>query len=131
MLFELLCRENGITQRLTERRPPATTGKIERWHRTLREELLDQARPFASFTAAREAIAVWVQAYNYARPHQSLSMATPASLFRPAGARGQLAPAPAVSPGRSSWSSPSRPRAWWRWRAASRSGSALPSAAAR
>jgi transposase InsO family protein len=31
VLFERICRENGITQRLTKPRPPTTTtGKIER-----------------------------------------------------------------------------------------------------
>jgi transposase InsO family protein len=98
VLFERVCRENGITQRLTKRRSPTTTGKIERWHRTLREELLNPAGPFASFTAAQEAIAGWVQAYNYSRPHQSLNMATPASLFRPAGVHGPSAVSPVPAP---------------------------------
>ena len=30
VLFERICRENGITQRLTKPRSPTTTGKIER-----------------------------------------------------------------------------------------------------
>jgi hypothetical protein len=85
VLFERLCRDNGITQRLTKRRSPTTTGKIERWHRTLREELLDQARPFASFAAAQEAINAWVHSYNHQRPHQALEMGTPAGRFRPSG----------------------------------------------
>ncbi|MEW2581041.1 hypothetical protein [Streptomyces syringium] len=38
VLFERVCRKNGITQRLTKPRSPTTTGKIERFHRTLREE---------------------------------------------------------------------------------------------
>lgn len=38
VLFERICRENGITQRLTKPRSLTTTGKIERFHRTLREE---------------------------------------------------------------------------------------------
>lgn len=83
VLFERVCRENGISQRLTKRRSPTTTGKIERWHKTLREELLDQAGAFASLDAAQEAINGWVHAYNHSRPHQALDMATPASLFRP------------------------------------------------
>ena len=41
VLFERICRENGITQRLTKPRSPTTTGKIERLHQTLR------ARPHA------------------------------------------------------------------------------------
>jgi transposase InsO family protein len=85
VMFERVCRENGVSQRLTKRRSPTTTGKIERWHRTLREELLDQVAPFESFTAAQEAITAWVHAYNHGRPHQAIAMACPAELFRPGG----------------------------------------------
>lgn len=83
VLFERTCREYGITQRLTKRRSPTTTGKIERWHQTLRRELLDEAGAFADLAAAQAAIDAWVHTYNHDRPHQSLAMATPASLFRP------------------------------------------------
>ncbi|MFI1377710.1 IS481 family transposase [Streptomyces longwoodensis] len=83
VLFERICRENGITQRLTKPRSPTTTGKIERFHRTLREEFLDHVAPFESLAAAQEAIDGWVHAYNHQRPHQALHMATPVSLFRP------------------------------------------------
>ena len=55
VLFERVCRENGITQRLTRPRSPTTTGKIERWHKTLRRELLDHVAPFESLNAARPA----------------------------------------------------------------------------
>jgi transposase InsO family protein len=93
VLFERVCRENGITQRLTKPRSPTTTGKIERWHKTLRRELLDHVAPFESLPAAQEAIDGWVQSYNHQRPHQALGMATPASLFRPHGpARGDQVP---------------------------------------
>lgn len=85
VLFERICRENGIKQRLTKPGSPTTTGKIERLHRTLREEFLDHVAPFASPAAAQAAIDGWVEAYNRSRPHQALDMATPASLFRPNG----------------------------------------------
>jgi hypothetical protein len=42
VFFERICRENGITARLTRPRSPTTTGKIERFHKTLRRELLDE-----------------------------------------------------------------------------------------
>jgi transposase InsO family protein len=83
VLFERVCRENGITARLTKPRSPTTTGKIERWHQTLRRELLDNCGPFADLPSAQAAIDAWVHFYNHLRPHQSLVMATPASLFRP------------------------------------------------
>ena len=44
VLFERVCRENGITARLTKPYSPTTTGKIERWHQTLRREFLDHGR---------------------------------------------------------------------------------------
>jgi transposase InsO family protein len=43
VLFDRICRENGIKHRLTAPRSPTTTGKIERWHRTLRQEFLTGA----------------------------------------------------------------------------------------
>jgi transposase InsO family protein len=83
VLFERVCRENGITARLIKRHSPTTTSKIERWHQTLRRELLDRVEPFVDLPSAQAAISAWVHAYNFARPHQSLDMATPASVFRP------------------------------------------------
>jgi len=83
VLFEKVCREHGITAKLTRPYSPPTTGKVERWHQTLRRELLDVAGPFADLPSAQAAITAWVHAYNYSRPHQALGMATPASLFRP------------------------------------------------
>ena len=41
MLFDRICRENGIVHRLTQPATPTTTGKVERFHQTLRRELLD------------------------------------------------------------------------------------------
>lgn len=36
VLFERICRENGITQRLTAPRSPTTTGQVERFHKRMR-----------------------------------------------------------------------------------------------
>ncbi|MGW7276240.1 IS481 family transposase [Streptomyces sp. NPDC054864] len=83
VLFERICRENGVTAKLIKPYSPTTTGKIERWHQTLRRELLDVSGPFADLPAAQAAVDTWVHTYNAARPHQALDMATPASRFRP------------------------------------------------
>ena len=108
MLFERVCREHGITAKLTGPYSPTTTGKVERWHRTLRRELLDASGPFADTQpSAQAAVTAWVHAYNHVRPHQALDMATPASLFRsgvsvdrepPLAARRQAEPAVAAGP---------------------------------
>ena len=45
VLFDKICRRNGIAHRLTAPSSPTTTGKIERFHQTLRRELLDDAPP--------------------------------------------------------------------------------------
>jgi transposase InsO family protein len=84
VLFDRICRENGITHRLTGIRSPTTTGKVERFHQSLRRELLDDHPPFVDLAVAQAAIDVWRIDYNTVRPHQSLDMATPASRFRPA-----------------------------------------------
>ena len=42
VLFDRICRENGIRHLLTAPRSPTTTGKVERWHKTLRAEFLDR-----------------------------------------------------------------------------------------
>ena len=84
VLFERICRENGITQRLTKPRSPTTTGKIERLHQSLQIELLDVHGPFASLEVLQAALDAWRQEYNTDRPHQSLGMAFPASRFAPA-----------------------------------------------
>ncbi|WP_328759893.1 MULTISPECIES: integrase core domain-containing protein [Streptomyces] len=83
VLFERVCRENGVTAKLIKPYSPTTTGKIERWHQTLRRELLDVCGPFADLPAAQAAVDAWVHTYNTDRPHRALDMATPASRFRP------------------------------------------------
>src|SRR6266496_1201583 len=87
VLFERICRENGITQRLTKPRS-TTTGKIERLHQTLQQELLTGHEPFQSIEDAQAALDAWRQEYNADRPHQSLAMAFPVSRF--AAATGQI-----------------------------------------
>ena len=84
VLFDKICRENGITHRLTKIHSPTTTGKIERLHQTLQRELLDVHGPFASIEALQAALDAWREEYNTDRPHQSLGMAFPASRFTPA-----------------------------------------------
>jgi transposase InsO family protein len=83
VLFERICRRNGIKQLLTRPFSPTTIGKVERWHQTLQTDFLNDAGPFATIEAAQAAVDAWRHEYNHDRPHQSLGMATPASRFRP------------------------------------------------
>jgi transposase InsO family protein len=98
VLFERICRENGITARLTKPRSPTTTGKIERFHGSLRRELLDMVGAFADQATAQAVIDAWVHAYNHSRPHQSLKMATPVSVFRPSAVAAPNAAVPEPAP---------------------------------
>ena len=82
--FDRICRENGITHRLTKIHSPTTTGKIERLRQTLQRELLDEHGPFGSIGALQAGLDAWRAGYNTTRPHQSLSMAFPADRFTPA-----------------------------------------------
>jgi transposase InsO family protein len=89
VLFDRICRDNGIIHRLTQPRHPTTTGKVERFHGSLRRELLDDGVPFADLAAAQAAIDGWVTVYNTARPHQGIGMAAPADRFSTAAAQAE------------------------------------------
>jgi transposase InsO family protein len=85
VLFDRICRDNGIVHRLTQPASPTTTGKIERFHQTLRRDLLADHDSFATVEDVQAALDAWVaQDYNTCRPHQSLDMACPAERFAPA-----------------------------------------------
>ncbi|MFE9455202.1 IS481 family transposase, partial [Streptomyces sp. NPDC006739] len=83
VLFDRICRENGIVHRLTQPASPTTTGKVERFHQTLRRELLDDCGAFESVEAAQAALDAWVEEYNSMRPHQALDMQSPGDRFTP------------------------------------------------
>lgn len=92
VLFDRICRENGITHLLTAPRSPTTTGKIERWHKTLRLEFL-MSKVFADFDDAQAQLDAFVAEYNNNRPHDALDMRPPVSRFY--GARADSRPADA------------------------------------
>ncbi|WP_336116585.1 IS481 family transposase [Streptomyces sp. PTD9-10] len=83
VLFDRICRENGIAHRLTQPASPTTTGKVERFHQTLRRELLDDCGAFESIEEAQAALDAWVEEYNSMRPHQALDMQSPGDRFTP------------------------------------------------
>lgn len=80
VLFENICRENGIENRLTAPYSPTTTGKIERFHGSLRAEFLT-GRVFDSRYQAQRELDAWVVDDNQSRPYQALGMKTPLEAF--------------------------------------------------
>lgn len=69
---------------VTHSRPyhPQTQGKDERFHRTLKVELL-QHRRFADNDEAQRAFDRYRHIYNAQRPHEALGMAVPLQHYRP------------------------------------------------
>lgn len=70
--------------RVSHGRPfhPQTQGKDERFHRTLKAEVLN-GRQFADLAACQAAFDQWRPIYNHYRPHQALDLATPSQRYRP------------------------------------------------
>lgn len=63
-------------------RHPQTLGKVERFHRTLKTELLRHSQ-WPSVPCCQPDFDQWRQVYNRLRPHESLQMDTPADRYRP------------------------------------------------
>ncbi len=63
-------------------RHPQTQGKDERFHRTLRLELLHD-REFRDLAEAQREFDGWREVYNFVRPHQALALEPPVSRYRP------------------------------------------------
>jgi transposase InsO family protein len=82
VLFDRICTDNGIRHLLTAPYSPTTTGKVERFHKTMRAEWV---RPndwrHDSIVEAQASLDAWVDHYNTVRPHQSLGMAPPVERF--------------------------------------------------
>jgi transposase InsO family protein len=83
--FDRICRQHGIRHLLTAPYTPTTTGKVERFHKTLKREFLD-GKVFGSVAEAQVAIDAWVHDYNHTREHQSLGNRPPADRFATAQA---------------------------------------------
>ncbi len=61
---------------------PQTQGKIERFHRTLNNELLKHTK-FADINDANEKLQCWRDKYNDIRPHEALNMKCPSEIYVP------------------------------------------------
>lgn len=63
-------------------RHPQTQGKEERFHRTLKAEVLDRESLWRDLTHCQNAFNHWQQIYNEKRPHDSLDEQTPSCRYR-------------------------------------------------
>ena len=89
VLFDRICAENGIRHLLTAPRSPTTTGKVERWHKTMRAEFLaEHDYRHATIADLQAALDAWVDHYNTERPHQALGMRPPIERFQLAAGPG-------------------------------------------
>ena len=73
---ERMLRELGIAHRYTRPYRPQTNGKVERFWRTLNEDLLDETT-FDSVAELKQELAEYLFYYNTTRPHQALGGRTP------------------------------------------------------
>ena len=89
VLFDRICRDNGIIHRLTRpgiRPPPARSSGSTA---SCAASCSTTTVPFADLAAAQAAVDTWVSEYNTTRPHQSLGMASPAERFSTAAAKSE------------------------------------------
>lgn len=63
---------------------PQTQGKEERFHRTLKAEVL-LGRTFRDLAHCQTAFTAWRDVYNLERPHQALGLQTPATRYQVSG----------------------------------------------
>lgn len=61
---------------------PQTQGKIERFHRTMKQELLKHTT-IANIDDAKHKFAAWQEKYNNIRPHEALGMKRPSEVYTP------------------------------------------------
>jgi transposase InsO family protein len=78
--FRKLLDRRGIQQVVARPRHPQTLGKVERFWGTLWRECLEQA-VFRGLDDARQRIALFVDHYNFQRPHSGIDGLVPADRF--------------------------------------------------
>ena len=78
--FSRECDKHGIKQIVASPRRPQTLGKIERFWGSLWREFLETA-VFVDIGDARQRIGLWIDHYNFLRPHQGIEGLVPADRF--------------------------------------------------
>lgn len=77
--FERLLLEMGIKHRYTRPYRPQTNGKVERFWRTLNEDLIDETY-FEDEAQFERELSDYLIYYNHARPHQGIAGKVPADM---------------------------------------------------
>jgi transposase InsO family protein len=75
--FERECKKRGILLFVLPPRSPKLNGRVERAHRTHREEFYEVADLGWTVAEIRPHLLAWEQIYNTVRPHQALDYKTP------------------------------------------------------
>jgi transposase InsO family protein len=71
--------ELGITHRYTQPYRPQTNGKVERFWRTLQEDLI-RGTDFDSLEELKDELLQYLCYYNHGRPHQGIEGKMPADM---------------------------------------------------
>jgi transposase InsO family protein len=79
--FERMLMELGIRHRYTKAYRPQTNGKVERFWKTLEEDLLSETT-FDSMDGLKEELIQYLYYYNHERPHQGLGGKTPVEVAK-------------------------------------------------
>lgn len=74
--FERMLMEIGITHRYTQPYRPQTNGKVERFWKTLKEDLIEETT-FDSDEHLKDELLQYLAYYNLKRPHQALNGLSP------------------------------------------------------
>lgn len=72
--------KQGIILKFSGIRHPQTHGKVERFHRTLKERTRHRGLP-ETLVEWRRWASEFIQEYNYERPHEALGMKTPGEVY--------------------------------------------------
>lgn len=79
--FTLWLHQRGIRHIRARPHHPKTCGKIERWHRSLKEEWCDHRRQPKDLAQVQALIDTWVDHYNAHRPHWALKNRVPVEAY--------------------------------------------------
>ena len=79
--FERMLMELGIKHRYTRPYRPQTNGKVERFWRTLEDDLIRDTH-FDSLEELKEELLQYVYYYNHERPHQGINNKKPVEMLQ-------------------------------------------------